>query len=107
MKYGIIGATGQIDGEIDGIILEATASVDYSKESCITKIDKIQVSEFGKVTVSMTGLWRMNNFLSSVVNIVTKFWKKNIIQMIEDKLKEIAEVQALQFDCEKYRPQVS
>ncbi|XP_063995052.1 uncharacterized protein LOC135172704 isoform X2 [Diachasmimorpha longicaudata] len=104
IKYGIVKVAGKLDGNIAGIKLEAAASIDYSKNPCVQKIDKLKVAEFGEIEIFLTGLGPLNSIFGSILDIMINAWKSDIIQMVETELMNIIKQAIGTFNCEKYRP---
>ncbi|XP_011308433.1 uncharacterized protein [Fopius arisanus] len=104
LSYGIIKLDGEFDIRVAGVKLQAAASIDYSQKPCLPRIEKIKVSELGKVDVAFTGLGIFNSVLGTVVDGIIRFLKVLLTRLLEEELMKMAGDAFKDFDCEKFRP---
>ncbi|XP_012277995.1 uncharacterized protein LOC105698373 [Orussus abietinus] len=103
-KFGILKVNGQISGTVAGTAIHVTVIVDYNQNPCVTTLDTLKVTEFGKAKINITGLGPLNWLTSKLLNYVAKTWREDVIKSIESKLRNTVTKQLNKFNCEKYRP---
>lgn len=104
MKLGFMKVSGKMTGDVDGVALRAKVSVDYQWKPCKAMLEELEVTEFGKLKINVTGMGPLNSWVSSLINWVSKKWRDEILHEVQKKLKKILTHQLDKFQCEKYRP---
>lgn len=102
-KYGIMELCGSIISNLDSIALESKISVDYDAPKCVTKLENIKITDFGRMKVNFTGTGVMNNIGSKLISWFTKLFKNNLKGIIERDLEAFLSDRISSFDCERYR----
>lgn len=104
MKYQPVTINGKLSGSIDGAALKARIAVDYNLKPCVVSLEYLNVTEFGRMTVNLTGLGALNDVSSKIINWITKTWRDSVIQSLETQMRATIESQLSAIDCEKFRP---
>lgn len=104
LKYGMIKLDGHIDAAIDGISLGTSVSIDYTQTPCIATVQKMEVIQFGKIKVDISGLGPLNSMAGSIFGWIGEEWKKDITNVIETKLTSAIQQQLDVLNCERFRP---
>lgn len=104
LKYGIIKVNGKMSGDINGMALDARVAADYTQTPCVMSLEDLQVTEFGKMKIHVTGLSPLNSLVSSLLNWVTEKWRDDIVRTIEKRLRKSVDSRLATFNCERFRP---
>lgn len=103
LKYGFMELCGSIIGNAENIALESKFSVDYDAPRCVTKLESIKITEFGRMKVKFTGTGVMNTVGSKLISWFTKLFKNYLKGIIERDLETFLTNRISSFDCERYR----
>ncbi|XP_015609732.1 uncharacterized protein LOC107274761 [Cephus cinctus] len=104
VKLAFIKVKGEFTGDVNGVALDSRITVDYTQRPCTKTLDRLQVTEFGKIHLRVTGLGPLNYPASVMLNWLTKKWRDEIVLKVENKLQKVAVQQLDKFNCERFRP---
>ncbi|XP_077277814.1 uncharacterized protein LOC143905980 isoform X2 [Temnothorax americanus] len=96
LKIGPITISGNISGTVDGLAIRARLVID---KTCGMNLEYINVTEFGKLNLKMTGLGPLNSLASTIFTGLTEIWQDKFVKTIEVNVRNIAKKQLSEFIC--------
>ena len=90
-------------GAINGIALQATVVADYKQTPCAMKVLELNVTEFGKIDMYLTGFSIFDPLISFILNLVINQSQEEIVKNLEKELRGLVESKLATFNCEGFR----